>query len=83
MYLSQFEPQDFMDAFSILFAVRGPGLNPGYDDRSIAGEELFDALIHRGQIPDGGDWPRSQSVYFADVPGPIERPMRWVGPTGM
>ena len=44
---------DYIDAFSTLFAVKAPGLDPAYDTRTVAIQDLLAVVAHNGlgQLP--------------------------------
>jgi hypothetical protein len=45
----QLVPSDYVDAFSTLFAVKAPGLQPAYDTRMVAIQDQLEAVAH-GQL---------------------------------
>jgi hypothetical protein len=66
---SEMRPQDFLDAFSTLFAVRMPGLRSGDDDRMLPIEELLRRTMEEPELlskqADGDDEP-APSVRLRD-----------------
>jgi hypothetical protein len=51
---------DYTDSFSTLFAVKAPGLEPAYDTRMVAIQDLLRSVAHEDpldQLPAGGTEP--------------------------
>jgi len=46
--LEELQPSDFTDAFSALFAIRAPGIPPGYDQRFVPINELVGRALEAG-----------------------------------
>jgi arylsulfatase A-like enzyme len=65
--------RDFIDGFSTLYAIKLPGLNPGYDRRALPIDELFTRHIRDGKLPPGADWAPPPLVYLARPDTPVHR----------
>jgi hypothetical protein len=55
-------PADFVDLFSVLFAVKMPGQDAGYDRRLLPLDALLKSVVQEGRIPDGTDWAGPPTV---------------------
>lgn len=68
--------QDFLDAFSILFAVKSPVLEPGYDRRPLPLEHLLGRILRDGADPGDEDLEAAPQVWIVDgdremIPRPL------------
>lgn len=61
--LSRLRARDLLAGFSTLFAVRGPGLEPGYDERPFRVADLLHELTASG-FASVGEWPQSRPEVF-------------------
>jgi len=68
-------PADFVDEFSVLFAVRLPGQGGGYDRRLLPLDALFSSVVQEGRIPDGTDWAGPPTVRLGRMPRAEHREM--------
>ena len=68
-------PADFIDTFSVLFAVKLPGQGGGYDRRLLPLDALFRSVVQEGSIPDGTDWAGPPTVRLGRVPRAEHREM--------
>jgi hypothetical protein len=68
----EFTPEGLMDGFSTLFAVKRPGLPPGYDRRQLPIGHLFKRLVHEGTDPGDPDWESRPRVLITDGPHPLQ-----------
>jgi hypothetical protein len=60
-------PQDYSDAFLALYAVKSPGILPGYDPRPASLPQLMQALVEGGlNTPAGPGGGRQPRVYFRE-----------------
>jgi len=57
-------PTDFLDSFSTLFAVKAPGIEPGYDRRLLPIDYLFKRTVRDGLIPDDPKLAAHPFVYL-------------------
>ncbi|MEM7221589.1 MAG: hypothetical protein AAF495_01330 [Pseudomonadota bacterium] len=54
-YLDKLTEEDLVDAYSTFFAIRSPGVAPGYDPRSVSVQDLFaEFFLRRAPKPDDG-----------------------------
>jgi hypothetical protein len=69
--------EDYVDAFSTLFAVKAPEYEPGYDLRLLPIDELFAGIILSGAHPERPDVAHHPFVYLkSEANRPMEhRPM--------
>ena len=63
-FVRNLDPQDYVDGFSTLFAVRRSGIPAGYDRRMVAVDQLFASSMRDGFIPEGDDWIEEPEVMF-------------------
>ncbi len=56
--------QDYVDAFSTLYAVKLPGRSSAYDQRVLPIEILFGHHVHQSAVPPGSDWAPEASVFL-------------------
>ena len=57
-------PTDFLDAFSTHFAVKAPGIEPGYDRQMFPIDYLFKRTVRDGEIPDDSELDANPFVYL-------------------
>jgi hypothetical protein len=55
-------PRDYLDSFSTLFAVKTPGLAPGYDETQAPVSQLLGLIARSGELPSNAD--QSPIVYL-------------------
>ena len=58
---------DYMDGFSTLFAVKGPGIVEGYHRQLLPIDHLFRRLIREGLPPDDPELENNPWVYLMDL----------------
>jgi hypothetical protein len=63
--------QDFLDAFSTLFAIKKPGLSAGYDRRQLPVGHLFKRLLKEGADPGDQGLERYPRVLVMDGSKPM------------
>jgi hypothetical protein len=81
-------PSDYTDAFSTLFAVKAPGLEPAYDTRMVAIQDLLPAVASApplGRLPAGETEPyvlleTQPRVLSEDGTDIVRQPMPEFGP---
>ncbi len=61
---SRLREEDTIDCFSTLFAVKAPGITPGYDRRMLPLGPLFEQIIKYGRVPPKTEWAGEPHVYF-------------------
>ncbi len=66
-----FTGQGLMDGFSTLFAIKMPGLTPGYDRRQLPIGHLFKRLLRDGVDPGDPDWESRPRVLVTDGTNPL------------
>lgn len=75
-------PEDYLDAYSTLFAVRGPGGDriggtPAYDDRMLPIGRILEDITLRPDESAGSDWAGPPTVYLSrgGFKDPVARPL--------
>lgn len=63
-FKSEIRPEDFVDGFSTLFAVKDPSIQAGLDRRQLALDDLFGAVIQGGAVPPGVSWADKPFVFL-------------------
>lgn len=61
---NSYSREDYIGAFSTLFAVKWPGVQASYDRRMLPLDLLLASFIVQGNIPEGTDWAQPQNVFF-------------------
>jgi hypothetical protein len=69
--LDEFSDQGLMDGFSTMFAVKMPGVAPGYDRRQLPVGHLFKSLVRDGADPGDPELESHPRVRIADGENPM------------
>lgn len=75
LYRKDLSLTDYVDAFSTLFVVKHPDLEPGYDRRLLPVEMLLESVVRDRYIPEGDTWGGPPEVLLLHGTNLVLRPL--------